>query len=170
MPTLIDDPVLLASRPLPPSADLPRLGLRSSSQSPQSPSTLPRSPCSTRPLLAYYRSIAKTVVISSVSQAAMMGPLRTSFSYFLNSSSFCFRYSSISFCASLLASFTRFVRSERNHVRHRWSGNWTMVICTLSGYDSSARANSQSMRIRYLSAQSSAPHARPSRCQQPDLL
>jgi hypothetical protein len=37
--------------------------------------------------------------------------LRTSASNFLNSSSFCFLYSSISLCASDLASFTRFVRS-----------------------------------------------------------
>lgn len=36
---------------------------------------------------------------------------RTSASNFLNSSSFCCRYSSISLCASDLASFSRFVRS-----------------------------------------------------------
>ena len=36
---------------------------------------------------------------------------RTSFSNLLNSSSFCLRYSSISFWASVRASFTRFVRS-----------------------------------------------------------
>jgi hypothetical protein len=35
----------------------------------------------------------------------------TSASNFLNSSSFCVLYSSISFCASDLASLTRFVRS-----------------------------------------------------------
>lgn len=40
--------------------------------------------------------------------------VRTSFSNFWNSCSFCCRYSSISFCASLRASFTRFVRSGRS--------------------------------------------------------
>lgn len=40
-----------------------------------------------------------------------MGGSCTSFSNFLNSSSFCARYSSISFWASLRASFTRLVRS-----------------------------------------------------------
>lgn len=39
-------------------------------------------------------------------------PVSTSASNFLNSSSFCCRYSSISLCASDLASFIRFVRSK----------------------------------------------------------
>lgn len=51
----------------------------------------------------------------------------TFFSNSLNSSSFCFRYSSISFCASFLASLTRFERSgvprlDERRIQEGWGG------------------------------------------------
>lgn len=63
-----------------------------------------------------YSSMLYTVIIMRISFKLQPGnrtEARTSDSNFLNSVSFCFLYSSISFWASLRASFTFWVRSER---------------------------------------------------------
>jgi hypothetical protein len=88
----------------------------------------------------------------------------TSDSNFLNSSSFFLRYSSISFCASDLASFTRFVRSGhgvryRAHIpslQARWQGSGhSLARGTVSIRDIIDSG------ISYLSGQSSVPLSRP---------
>lgn len=58
------------------------------------------------------RSRALEIVMWGGARSEGFG-VRTSDSNFLNSSSFCLRYSSISFWASVRASLTRFVRSMR---------------------------------------------------------
>ena len=66
----------------------------------------------------------------------------TFFSNSLNSSSFCLRYSSISFCASFLASLTRF---DRSGVGIRWGedlgleGGFSAYILLLGGVSECAR-------------------------------
>ncbi len=69
--------------------------------------------------------IRSSAVVLATSGIGDQGRVRmewegTFFSNSLNSSSFCFRYSSISFCASFLASLTRF---DRSGVRVRWAGD-----------------------------------------------
>lgn len=61
--------------------------------------------------------------VSFLDRRSVSGP-PTSDSNFLNSSSFFFLYSSISFCASARASFTRFVRSESSQSRPRKVGGF----------------------------------------------
>lgn len=84
------------------------------------PSASLRRPCWRRPQPSCFRFFAVRV---SMRRASHRHRRSTSDSYFLNSSSFFSRYSSISFCASDFASFTFFVLSEQ----------WVSVIVSHAG-------------------------------------
>jgi hypothetical protein len=88
-------------------------------------------------------------------------PCRTSDSNFLNSSSFSFLYASISFFASSLASFTRFVRSGSFHQSFLFRGRnidvdiYSHSLARRKEVSAPQYIHSQLQRVTNLSGQSS---------------